>query len=373
MSPHLERSIAVTMDRKLERRGVVQHEAPVVEVIAERLQQFLATQIDGAFEVTDLRRMAGGASKEQFTFELDWDGRHEKMVLRMDPPASLIETPRMREVEILRALGDTLPTAPVHWGTDDRADLGAPAMISSFVGGVVSPTGAPKTASGLGTTYGSTLRGPLAEQFVDHLAALHTFDWSGHELPSFERPRAGTTDAIEWRLSTFDRMWDDDHFEAHPTMMLTREWLWEHRPEVDHVSVIHGDYRNGNFLFDEDAARITAVLDWELVHLGDRHHDLAYTMMKDWGQNEDGTFLCCALMPRDELIARYEAASGLSVDPARLDYYKVLNLYWAVVATVACGARATAERMTHLDVLQNFVCGLGVAFMHELNDLVGEG
>ena len=67
-TPHIERTIAETLDKKLARRGVVQHEAPVVSVIAERLQRFLADRIDGDFEVIDLRRMAGGASKEQFVF-----------------------------------------------------------------------------------------------------------------------------------------------------------------------------------------------------------------------------------------------------------------------------------------------------------------
>jgi aminoglycoside phosphotransferase (APT) family kinase protein len=374
----LERTVEEALDRKLARRGVVEHEAPVVSVIAERLQAFVRARLDAPFQLRNVRRMPGGASKEQFAFELDWSDRNgarsDRMVLRMDPPASLVETPRLREVEVLRALGDTLPVPEVFWATEDPAELGSAAMVCGFVDGVVSPAGAPKTASGLGTTYGSRLRPALAEQFVDHLAALHRFDWAAHELPSFQRPRAGTTDAIEWRLAAFDRMWADDAFEAHPTVMLTRQWLWEHRPTVDRVSIVHGDYRNGNFLFDEANARITAVLDWELVCLGDRHHDLAYTMMKDWGQvdERDGRFYCCALIPREELIARYEAASGLPVDPERIDYYVVLNLYWAVVATIACGVRASAERMTHLDVLQNFTSGLGVAFMHELNDLVGE-
>ena len=376
-APHIEATIVDTLDKKLARRGTVQHEAPVVSVIAERLQSFLAARVDGPFDVIDLQRMAGGASKEQFVFELDWsdagEHRREKMVLRMDPPASLTETPRLREAEVLWAVEGTLPVPKVYWATEDPADLGSPAMICGFLTGVVAPAGAPKTASGLGTTYGEKLRPAIAEQFVDHLATLHAFDWSSHDLPSFERPRVGTTDAIEWRQASIDRMWTDDSFEPHPAVALARQWLWENAPPVDHISLIHGDYRNGNFLFDEATAKITAILDWELVYLGDRHHDLAYVMMNDWGEvTPDGTFNCCALMPRDELIARYEEKSGLNVDEDRLNYYLVQNLYWPVVVTTACGARAAAEKMTHLDVLQNFVCGLGVAFLHELIDLVGE-
>ena len=373
MSAVLEPAVERTLERKRARRGVVVHEAPVASIIEERLERFLAKRIDGAFRVSGLGRMAGGASKEQFSFTLDWQGRSERMVLRMDPPASLVETARLREVEVLQALGDTLPAPKVFFATDDPEELGAPAMVCGFVTGVVAPADAPKTASGLGTTYGPRLRPQLAEQFVDHLAALHTFDWTAHELPSFARPAAGSTEALDWRLAHFDRMWEDDRFEAHPSIALVREWLWANRPEVDQVSIVHGDYRNGNFLFDEESAQITAILDWELTCLGDRHHDLAYVVMKDWGQRDGDRFYCCALMEREELFARYTEQSGLSVDPARIDYYVVLNLYWAAVCTIACGVRAAAEKMTHLDVLQNIVSGLGVAFIHEATTLIEEG
>lgn len=373
----LERTVAKTLDLKMARRGVVVHDPPVLEVIGARLQRFLTTQIGGGFTVANLQRLPGGASKEQFVFDLGWSrggvSRHDRMVLRMDPPASMVETARSREFEALRALHGTLPVPEVFWVTEDPADLGAPAMICGWVSGVASPAEGSKTASGLGTIYGSRLRPILAEQFVRYLAQLHRFDWSAHELPSFDRPPANTTAALDWRLAAIDRAWAEDAFEPHPTVMLTREWLWRHRPPVDHVSLVHGDYRNGNFLFDEADGRVTALLDWELTYLGDRHHDLAYAMMEGWGQRDEttGKFYCSALVSRDAFIADYERLSGLIVDPARLDYYLVLNMYWAIVALLATGPRNVAERMTHLDVMQNFLSGLGAYNIDLLNAVVG--
>lgn len=373
----MERIVAETLDRKMLRRGVVVHDPPVLEVIDARLRSFLGRRIADGFTVANLQRLAGGASKEQFVFDLRWnrDGadRHDRMVLRMDPPASMVETARFREFEALRALRGSLPVPEVFWATDDPAELGAPALICGWMSGVASAADAPKTASGLGTTYGSRLRPTLAEQFVRHLARLHRFDWRAHELPSFDVPAAGTTEALDWRLAAIDRAWDEDSFEPHPTIMLTRQWLWAHRPPVDHVSLLHGDYRNGNFLFDEADGRITALLDWELTYLGDRHHDLAYAMMEGWGQHDDATgeFYCSALVTRDELVAGYQRLSGLTIDPARLDYYLVLNMYWAVVALIATGPRNAAERMTHLDVMQNFLSGLGAYNTDLLNSIVG--
>ncbi|HEY2224108.1 phosphotransferase family protein [Actinomycetospora sp.] len=373
----MERTVATTLDRKMARRGVVTHDPPVLDLVAERLRGFLAARVEGDFRLERLRRLPGGASKEQFVFDLDWtrDGapRHDRMVLRMDPPASMVETARSREFEALRAAHGTLPVPEVFWTTENPDDLGSPALICELVTGVASPAEGSKTASGLGTTYGPRLRPVLAEQFVRHIAALHRLEWEECALPSFDQPAAGTTEALDWRLAAIDRAWAEDSFEPHPTVTLTRDWLWRHRPAVDHVSLLHGDYRNGNFLFDEADGRITAILDWELTYLGDRHHDLAYAMMEGWGYRDGSTgeFYCSALVTRADLIAEYERLSGLSVDPARLDYYMVLNMYWAVVALIATGPRNAAERMTHLDVMQNFLAGLGFYNNDLLNQVVG--
>lgn len=371
----VEADMDTVLTRKLSRRGTVQHDPAALAGIRDRLEAWLAAQLDAPFVLGGLSRLAGGASKEQFLFDLTWvqDGveRKDRMVLRMNPPASVVETSRTREFEALQALRGTLPVPEVFWTTEDPTVLGEPALVCGFVDGVASPTGAPKTASGLGTTYGA-LRPVLAEQFVEHLATLHTFDWSAHELPSFQRPEVGTTQALDWRLGYWDRAWAEDATEPHPAVILTQQWLWENRPVVDHVSLVHGDYRNGNFMFEEETGGMTAVLDWELAFLGDRHHDLAYLMTQAWGQvdPDSGDFWCSALMTRDRLVAEYERLSGLSVDPVRLHYYSVLNMYWLVVACSATGPRVSAERMTHLDVMMNFLSGLGAWGLDQLVELV---
>lgn len=372
----VEADMDAVLTRKLARRGTVVHDPSALDGIRDRLESWLSTKLDAPFTLGHLGRLTGGASKEQFLFDLTWiqDGaeRTDRMVLRMNPPASVVETSRTREFEALQALRGTLPVPEVFWVTEDPADLGEPGLVCGFVEGAASPTGAPKTASGLGTTYGDRLRPVLAQQFVEHLAALHTFDWTTHELPSFQRPEAGTTQALDWRLGYWDRAWAEDAVEPHPVVVLTQQWLWENRPPVDHVSLVHGDYRNGNFMFHEDSGQMTAVLDWELAFLGDRHHDLAYLMTQAWGQVDEqtGDFYCSALITRDELIREYERLSGLTVDPVRLHYYTVLNMYWLVVACSATGPRVAAERMTHLDVMMNFLSGLGAWGQDQLLQLV---
>src|SRR3546814_15526068 len=69
--------------------------------------------------------------------------------------------------------------------------------------------------------------------------------------------------------------------EELPLVDVAARWLNANAPPLDHVSLVHGDFRAGNFLFDEESRRITAWLDWELAVLGDRHQDLTWTTRSD--------------------------------------------------------------------------------------------
>lgn len=372
----MEPAIAKTLRLKAERRGVITHQPLSVGEFEGRLRAFIASRLDGEFQISGVARLAGGASKEQFVFNLDRteDGetRSDRLVLRMDPPGSMVETSRLREFELLRSLKGVLPVPEVHWVTEDPEELGGPAMVCGFVLGTSTASEGKENASGLGATYGARLRGILGPQFVEYLAALHTHDWKAEDLPSFRAPKPGTTEAVTWHLAALDCAWAQHSFEPHPTLVLAREWLWMNRPVVDHVSVIHGDYRNGNFLFDEGTGKITSVLDWERAYLGDRHHDLAYALTTSWGEYDDitGDFYASALVEQQAFLDRYQELTGLPVDPERLNYYQALNLYGSIVALIATGPRNAADQMTHLDVMQNFLAGLGTRFLSELHDIV---
>ena len=86
-------------------------------------------------------------------------------------------------------------------------------------------------------------------------------------------------------------------------------WLERNLPALDRASVVHGDYRAGNFLFDEASGRITAILDWELVHLGDPLEDLGWICMRSFRGRSPHM---CHLIERARLYERAarQGASG---------------------------------------------------------------
>jgi aminoglycoside phosphotransferase (APT) family kinase protein len=117
--------------------------------------------------------------------------------------------------------------------------------------------------------------------------------------------------------------------EPHPVLDLTERWLREHLPRQRPVGVVHGDYRIGNVLFDEDG--VCAILDWELAHLGDPVEDLAWLCVRAWRFGNDAQS-AGGIGTREELVRAYESAGGAEVDPAVLRFWEVCgNLKLALV------------------------------------------
>jgi len=160
-----------------------------------------------------------------------------------------------------------------------------------------------------------------------------------------------------------------------PLVEVAFNWLERNLPVLDHISVIHGDFRSGNFLFDEATGQINAWLDWERGHLGDRHRDLAWMTEATMGHfGEDGkTYYVCGLIPLDEFFARYEEASGLKVDPARMLFYRILNSVQIFSdSVVATGYRVARLGKSHQDILSSRVKGMGPVVSRQLAQLLRE-
>ena len=127
-----------------------------------------------------------------------------------------------------------------------------------------------------------------------------------------------------WRreLDHWEAIFDSDEAEPQPIARAAIRWLRAHPPPpAQKLSVVHGDYRTGNFLYDE-AGEIHGVLDWEMAHLGDPLEDLAWGFNPIW---RFGRGLAGGLVPKAEAIAIWEAASGLRADPKALHWWELFN------------------------------------------------
>jgi aminoglycoside phosphotransferase (APT) family kinase protein len=293
----------------------------------------------------------------------------------MDPSEASNTTSRVREAELLQAFEEVLPVPKVFWIDRDGRWFPEPAIIYSFVPGVAKPRNANAgKIVGLGTNFGPHFRELLAPQFLRHIAVIHTANVADMKFTSMDRPAVGTTECARWQLNRARRVWEEDRGEDFPLMDVAANWLERNLPVLDRMSVVHGDFRSGNFLFDEASGQITAWLDWERGHLGDRHRDLAWMTQREKGHlAEDGkTYLVCGLIPLEEFYERYEKVSGLSVDTARLKYYRVLNSFQVITTVMATMYRVAKLGKSHQDVLLSRLKGIGPVVSQELRELLEE-
>ena len=375
----VEREIDRILTRKMQRRAGPPYAPMPLETLVEGTRSLIRSQFEGRFELSDARWLSGGASKLQMAFTLDWDrpgrGREKTpMVLRMEPAESVVETSRQREFQLIKAFEGTVPVPPVFWCDVEGTHLPYPALVYGFAEGVTKPTAATSGVSGLGMSLPKELRGKLAPQFVDALAKIHTFDYRKSDLGAFDIPEAGSTQCAEWGINWWERVWEEDAEEDVPLMRLSAAWLRQNLPVLDRPSVVHADFRVGNFLFTEHDSRISAWLDWELGRIGDRHQDIAWTTSRAFGSfAEDGkTYLTCGLMPEREFIDAYEKASGLRVDPKAVHWYKVYNGFMMGTLTLATGYRCARGGKTHQDVLLAWLMGIGNMLLDEMRVLIEE-
>ena len=369
-----EREMDAMLTRKMQRRHLAAYAGASLERMTSHLEAFLRDNIQGDFRLTEQRWFAGGASKIQMGFTLHWAppgqaATASKMVVRMEPSESVNSTSRAREFQLLRLFQGVLPVPQVHWVDADARWFPEPALIYAFSTGVTKPRATTSgQVAGIGTNFGPALRARLAPQFVKHLATIHTMPIDARQLDAFDVPSTGTTQSALWQLNRARRIWEEDRGEELPLIEVAGNWLERNLPVLDQVSVVHGDYRSGNFLFDEATSEITAVLDWERGYLGDRHRDLAWTSDHAFGHMaEDGkTFLASGIMPSDALFEAYEKASGLTVDPKRLRYFAIFNAYQLVMSAIATAYRVVRLGKSHQDVLLASVEPVGYGAAEQL-------
>ena len=272
-------------------------------------------------QIEGLTRLSGGASRETWAFTAtNGNGRVQELILRRDPPGA----PRggmALEAKVMAAAkkaGVAVPT--LITASDDPAPVGSPFLIMERIDGETIPRKILRD-----DTFAAA-RQDLTAQCARAAAAIHSID-----------PRdVGDLDDAD--QVTRYRQVLDELGQPSPAFELAFRWLEENRPTKGPTTVVHGDFRIGNFMVGPEGLR--AVLDWELVHAGDPMEDLAWLCVKSWrfGQADPvGGF-----GTRQSLISEYEKASGRNIDRSALAWWEVLgNLKWGIMCMMQAHAHTS--------------------------------
>ena len=140
-------------------------------MIEEQLSAYLARQWGKPVAISGIKRFHGGAARQTYRFDATVAGAAKRgLVLRRDPPSSLIDTDRRIEFEAIRSAWNAgLPVPEVLFIETGSEAFGSPAFLMAEVPGV--------HAAGLfdADPYGEA-RGAVGTQLFSILGRIHSMD-----------------------------------------------------------------------------------------------------------------------------------------------------------------------------------------------------
>jgi aminoglycoside phosphotransferase (APT) family kinase protein len=301
------------------------------------LERYLQAHVEGFRGPLVVEQFKGGQSNP--TYRLRAGGR--SYVLRRKPPGKLLPSAHAvdREYRVITALRESgVPVARTYALCTDESIIGTMFYVMDFVEGRVLwdpqlPGMAPAA------------RGAIYDEMNRVIAALHRVDFAAIGLADYGKPGNYFARQVD-RWSRQYRASETEKIEAMDRLI---EWLPRNIPASDDTSIVHGDYRIDNAIFDRSAPRILAVLDWELSTLGHPMADFSYhAMMWRLSSNEfrglRGADLDALGIPTEEEYLRlYLQRTGRTAPrPEEWRFCMAYNMFRAAAIFQGVMARAVA-------------------------------
>jgi len=282
-----------------------------------KLSEVVTRYIPGCTELVAVERLSGGASQETYRLTLAIDGQEVLMAMRRSPGGEFVEPVAARpgldvEAMLMRAAkAEGVPEPEVYYLLSREDDLGDGFIMQWLEGEALG-------ARIVRSPDYKAVRPGLARECGRILARIHQID--------LDRT------ALKERLTTIppeaflDQMLERYYLLDTPQPMIdyTARWLRDHLPSEFRLTLVHNDFRNGNFLIDKQG--IVAILDWEVAHIGDPMRDLGWMCTNSWrfgGDQPVGGF-----GEYQDLFAGYEEVSGQAVDPEHVKFWEVFGSFW---------------------------------------------
>ena len=312
--------------------------------LAEKLSAHVAAATGKPVHISKVDLLPGGACQENYKVQLRvGDGAEETLVLRADSkgslPGSLDRAGEARVISAAAGVGVKTPGA--RWLGRDLTRPGSYAYFLGWVDGEALGRRVVKAEK-----FGPA-RARLPEQLAAELAKIHSITPQTHPdlFPVGVRP----TDRDPTILDPCKVILDDLAVSLdalarpRPALELALSWLRAEVPKRSEITLVHGDFRVGNFMVHEETG-LEALLDWEFARWGTPAEDLAWITLRDWrfGRLD---LPVGGFSARAPFYAAYERHSGRKIDRAELRFWEVLgNVRWAIGSLYQGRRYAEGER-----------------------------
>lgn len=312
-----------------------------------KLVAWMDKHVEGFAGPLTVQQFRGGQSNP--TYRLDTPDK--RYVLRRKPFGKLLPSAHAvdREYRVISELYNVgFPVARPYALCSDDSVIGSMFYIMEMVTGRIFWDGA------LPTLTPEERRG-IYEAEIETLARLHNFEPEKIGLGDYGKPGNYFARQIE-RWSRQYRASETEKIEEMENLM---EFLPRTVPAQERVSIVHGDYRLDNMIFDDDMPQVKAVLDWELSTLGDPLADFTYFLMT-WEMPSGGGAGSNGIKGLDhkalgiptvkEAAALYCKLTGRDGIP-ELDWYMAYNMFriaailQGIAGRVRDGTAASAQAL----------------------------
>ncbi len=288
------------------------------QVDQDAVIRVLAGTLPTPLTVTQIRSLTGGASAETCAVDVvDGSGKTHALIVRRaagEGTDGFNPGVGKRQEALTQQAGQRagVPAAEVLAVFEHDATLGNGYVMRRLSGETIA-------RKLLRDERYAAARARLVRDSAQALAAIHRTPLT--TLPALpELTPAKQLDQLDAMHRAFG--------QAVPTFSLAFRWLRERLPPPRPLTLVHGDFRTGNLLVDENG--LVAVLDWELVHLGDPIEDLGWFCVPAW---RFGSALPAGgFGSREALIDAYTHATGTVVTLAEVNFWEVFGtLRWGVI------------------------------------------
>ncbi len=242
--------------------------APGLELDRASLEAHLRETIAGFRGPLSIAQFKGGQSNP--TYRLDTPAT--SYVLRRKPPGKLLPSAHAvdREYRVIAALHRAgFPVPRPYLLCADEAVAGTMFYVMEFVPGRIF------WSADLPQLH-KRERFPIYDAMNETLTRLHGLDYEALGLGDFGKPG----NYFARQISRWSKQYRASVSDPIAEMEQLLEWLPANIPAEDSVSLVHGDYRLDNLVFDEQRPVVRAVLDWELSTLGHPLGDFTYHLMQ---------------------------------------------------------------------------------------------
>ncbi|MDT5206247.1 MAG: hypothetical protein QOD34_2883 [Mycobacterium sp.] len=282
--------------------------------LAAKLAGVLEQAIDRGTTVENLRALTGGASRTTWAFDAVTGGRRRSMILRTGPPDEVHAGMELEARAQRAAAAAGAPVPHIVVADDSLVALGNPFLICDEIRGETIVRRIQRTLDEHGGAGG---RAQLLSQCAQALAAIHRADT---HLPGVDHD----DQLAQWREQL------DIIGDTTATFEWAFRWLADNRPAPSPPCLVHGDFRMGNLIVD--GSNLAAVLDWELVHVGEAYEDLAWFCIRAWRFGAPPSLAAGGLGSIESFLHGYEKAGGTTVDRTAFHWWLVqATLRWGVI------------------------------------------